>query len=248
MAVEARSSIDPEEVAKFDRLAADWWSPTGSMKPLHKLNPPRLRYIRERIAAQFGRETGGIEGLKGLTIVDVGCGAGLVCEPLARLGAAVTGLDAAATNIEVARLHAARSDLAIDYRDTPAETVAAGTERFDVVLVLEVVEHVVEPTAFLTTCASLMKPDGLLIVSTINRTMKAYALAIVAAERVLRWLPRGTHSWDKFVTPAEIEAALAPSGLTVADCSGLVYHPLFDEWQIGRDTDVNYIAAYAGKP
>lgn len=247
MAVEARSSIDPEEVAKFNRLAADWWSPTGSMKPLHKLNPPRLRYICERIAAQFGRETRGIEGLKGLTIVDVGCGAGLVCEPLARLGADVTGLDAAATNIEVARLHAARSDLAIDYRDTPAETVAAGTERFDVVLALEVVEHVVEPAAFLATCASLMKPGGLLIVSTINRTMKAYALAIVAAERVLRWLPRGTHSWDKFVTPAEIEAALAPSGLAPVDCSGLIYHPLFDEWQIGRDTDVNYIAAYAGK-
>lgn len=244
MAVEARSSIDPEEIAKFDRLAADWWSPTGSMKPLHKLNPPRLRYIRERIAAHFGRETGGIEGLKDLTIVDVGCGAGLVCEPLARLGAKVTGLDAAATNIEVARLHAARSDLAIDYRETPAETVAAGSERFDVVLALEVVEHVVEPAAFLTTCASLLKPGGLLIVSTINRTTKAYALAIVAAERVLRWLPRGTHSWDKFVTPAEIEAALAPSGLTSIDCSGLVYHPFFDEWQLARDTDVNYIAAY----
>ena len=245
MATQARSSVDPEEVAKFDRLAADWWSPTGSMKPLHKLNPPRLRYIRERIAAHFGGETGGLDGLKGLEIVDVGCGAGLVCEPLARLGAAVTGLDAATASIEVARLHAVRSDLAIDYRDTPAEAVLAGPERFDVVLALEVVEHVVEPAAFLATCAGLLKPGGLLIVSTINRTMKAYALAIVAAEQVLRWLPRGTHQWDKFVTPEEIEQALRPAGLTPVDCVGLIYHPLFDEWRTGRDTDVNYIAAYA---
>lgn len=245
MMPEAQTSIDPEEVAKFDRLAADWWSPTGSMKPLHQLNPPRLRYIRDRIVERFGAGRSGVRGLEGLAVVDVGCGAGLACEPLARLGADVTGVDAGPTNIEVARLHAARAGLAIDYRETPVESLVAAGERFDVVLSLEVVEHVVEPAAFLRSCGTLVKPGGLMIVSTINRTGKAYALAIVAAERVLRWLPRGTHDWNKFVTPAEIDAAVAGEGLVPIDCTGLVYHPLFDEWQLGRDTDVNYIATYA---
>jgi len=241
---EAQTSVDPEEVAKFDRLAADWWSPGGSMKPLHQLNPPRLRFIRDAITAWSERDARATDGLKGLRMVDVGCGAGLLCEPLARLGAEVTGLDAAAASLEVARLHAVRSGLAIDYRDALAEDVLASGEVFDVVLALEVVEHVVDPAAFLTTCAGLVRPGGLIFVSTINRTMKAWALAIVAAERVLRWLPAGTHQWDKFVTPEEVSTALAGAGMSETARSGMLYHPLTDEWRLGSDTDVNYAMAF----
>lgn len=244
-AVKTGSSVDPREIERFDAMAADWWNPRGTMKALHRLNPLRLRYIRDQVAGHFGRSATALDGLKGLRLADIGCGAGLLSEPLARLGGKVTGMDMASANIEVARSHAAQSGLTIDYRVVAAEDLLAAGERFDVVLAMEIVEHVTDAAAFLKTCAGLVKPGGLLVVSTINRTMKAYALAIVAAERVLRWVPRGTHDWDKFVTPAEIGGAVTPEGFMELDRSGVVYNPLLDEWRLARDTDVNYMMVYA---
>jgi len=235
------SSVDPAEVERFGRIAAEWWNPRGKFRPLHKFNPVRLTYIKREVALRFGRDERALDALKGLSVIDIGCGGGLMAEPLARLGATVTGVDAARTNIEVAKLHADKSGLAIDYRCATAEAVAAGPETFDVVLALEIVEHVVDPAAFLSTCAGLVRPGGLLFVATINRTMKAYALAIVGAEYVLGWLPKGTHQWEKFVTPEEIEAAVTPAGLTVLDRQGVVFHPLRDEWRLSRDLDVNFM-------
>jgi len=240
------SSIDPGEVARFDAMAADWWNPRGSMKALHRLNPLRLRYIRDQIALRFGRSPTALRGLEGLGLLDVGCGAGLLCEPLARLGAGVVGIDAAPANIEAARRHAAETGLGVDYRAATAEEALAGEERFDVVLAMEIVEHVADPAAFLRCCAGLVKPGGLLFVSTLNRTMKAYALAIVGAEYLLRWLPRGTHDWNKFVKPEEVGEALAQTGFTEVDRSGVVYDPLLDGWRLSpRDLDVNYMMVFA---
>jgi 2-polyprenyl-6-hydroxyphenyl methylase/3-demethylubiquinone-9 3-methyltransferase len=242
------SSVDPAEIERFDAMAADWWNPRGSMKALHRLNPLRLRYIRERIAGQFGTSPTALKGLEGLRLVDVGCGAGLLSEPLARLGAQVVGVDAAPANVEAARRHAAETGLEVDYRATTAEDLLAGEDRFDVVLAMEIVEHVADPAPFLRNCAGLVKPGGLLFVSTINRTMKAYALAIVGAEYLLRWLPRGTHDWNKFVTPEEIGDALAQTGLTETGRSGVVYDPLLDAWRLSRDCDVNYMMVFAAPP
>ncbi|GLS17725.1 ubiquinone biosynthesis O-methyltransferase [Labrys miyagiensis] len=239
------SSVDPQEIRRFDAMAADWWNPRGSMKALHRLNPLRLRYIRDQVAGHFGRSATALGGLKDLRLADIGCGAGLLSEPLAKLGGTVTGIDMAAANIEMAKAHAARSNLIIDYRNSAAEDLLAAGERFDVVLAMEIVEHVTDPAAFLKTCAGLVKPGGLLFVSTINRTMKAYALAIVAAENVLRWVPRGTHDWNKFVTPSEIGAAVEPEGLVELDRAGVIYNPLFDEWRLARDTDVNYMMVFS---
>jgi 2-polyprenyl-6-hydroxyphenyl methylase / 3-demethylubiquinone-9 3-methyltransferase len=241
------SSVDPQEIQRFDALAADWWNPRGSMKALHRLNPLRLRYIRDQIAGHFGRSATALDGLAQLRLADIGCGAGLLSEPLARLGGAVTGIDMASANVEMAKAHAVRSKLAIDYRAAAAEDLAAAGERFDVVLAMEIVEHVADPDAFLKDCAALVKPGGLLFVSTINRTMKAHALAIVAAERLLRWVPRGTHDWNKFVRPSEIGAALEPSGFAELDRAGVVYNPLLDEWRLSRNTDVNYMMVF-GRP
>ncbi|MDQ0396342.1 bifunctional 2-polyprenyl-6-hydroxyphenol methylase/3-demethylubiquinol 3-O-methyltransferase UbiG [Labrys monachus] len=242
------SSVDPGEVGRFDAMAADWWNPHGSMKALHRLNPLRLRYVRDRIAAHFGLSATALKGLAGLSLVDIGCGAGLLSEPLARLGAGVVGIDAAPANIEAARRHAAEAGLAVDYRLATSEELAAGDERYDVVLAMEIVEHVAAPAPFLRSCAGLVKPGGLLFVSTLNRTMKAYALAILGAERVLRWLPRGTHDWNKFVTPEEIAEALAQTGLAEADRTGVAYNPLLDEWRLSRDLDVNYMMVFAADP
>ncbi|MCQ0988994.1 bifunctional 2-polyprenyl-6-hydroxyphenol methylase/3-demethylubiquinol 3-O-methyltransferase UbiG [Jiella sp. LLJ827] len=238
---QGNTTIDDGEIERFSRLATEWWNPAGKFKPLHKFNPVRLDYIRSEIATNFGRDTMQPKPLAGLSILDIGCGGGLIAEPLARLGANVVGADASETNIEVAKLHAAESELEIDYRATTAEDIAAGGERFDVVLALEIVEHVADVDLFLTSCAEMVKPGGLLFVATINRTFKALSFAIVGAEYVLGWLPKGTHQYSKLVRPGEIEAPLKRAGLAMLDETGVVYHPLADEWRLSRDRDVNYM-------
>lgn len=240
--MDARSSIDPDEIARFEAMAAEWWDPHGKFRPLHKFNPVRLAWIRDRLLARFGRDGASPRPLEGLRILDIGCGGGLVSEPMARLGAEVVGVDASHRNVEVARIHAAQGGLAVDYRQGTAEDLLAAGECFDAVLSLEVVEHVADPAAFLGACAGLVSPGGALFVATINRTPQAFALAIVGAEYVLRWLPRGTHSWSKFVRPSEVAAALRPTGLELREFAGMSYNPLRDAWSAGRDLGVNYIA------
>src|SRR5918998_4323036 len=232
------STIDPAEVARFEGIAETWWDPNGPMKVLHKFNPVRLAYIRDEACRRFGRDPRSARPFEGLTILDVGCGGGVLSEPLARLGAGVTGLDPAPNNIRVARLHAERSGLDIDYREEAIETVAARPELFDIVLAMEVVEHVADVQAFVSACCAAVKPGGLLVMATINRTLRAFALAIVGAEYVLGWLPRGTHQWDKFVTPEELCAAINAGGLAVIERRGVVYNPLADQWLLARDTAV----------
>ncbi|WP_237153226.1 bifunctional 2-polyprenyl-6-hydroxyphenol methylase/3-demethylubiquinol 3-O-methyltransferase UbiG [Oryzibacter oryziterrae] len=240
-------TVDQSEVDRFSRIAAEWWDPKGKFKPLHKFNPARLGYLKREISAHFGRNADAANSFEGLTLVDIGCGGGLISEPMARLGATVTGIDPSETNIEVARLHAGQSGLTIDYRAETAEALDAAGDRFDVVLALEVIEHVADVQAFLETVSNLVRPGGLLVVATLNRTIKALGLAIIGAEYVLRWLPRGTHSWDKFVKPEEVEAPLQDFGLTLLDRSGIVFDPFRDIWKESRDTDVNYMVL-ATKP
>jgi 2-polyprenyl-6-hydroxyphenyl methylase/3-demethylubiquinone-9 3-methyltransferase len=235
------STVDPAEVARFSVLASEWWDPRGKMAPLHKFNPVRLAYIRDQVASHFGRDRKRLDSLKSLQILDIGCGGGLLSEPLARLGALVVGADPAGANIEVARRHAARSGLIIDYRCTTAEALADAGERFDVVLAMEVVEHVADVSLFVHRCGEMVKPGGLMIVATLNRTLKSFALAIVGAEYILRWLPRGTHQWDKFVTPHELERALDSAGLQVTDRKGMIYDLFADAWRLADDIDVNYV-------
>jgi 2-polyprenyl-6-hydroxyphenyl methylase/3-demethylubiquinone-9 3-methyltransferase len=238
------NSRDPEEVARFAALADQWWDPDGEFRPLHRLNPLRLGYIRDQAVAQFARDAKSLRPFAGLRLLDIGCGGGLIAEPMARLGATVTAIDAAERNIEVARLHAERSGLEIDYRCATAEELATAGERFEIVLALEIVEHVAEPAAFLESCAELVAEGGLLIASTINRTPKAFALAIVGAEYVMRWLPRGTHRWRKFVRPSELVRGLAHGGIRAADLTGVVLDPLRGEWRLDRrDLAVNYMVA-----
>jgi 2-polyprenyl-6-hydroxyphenyl methylase / 3-demethylubiquinone-9 3-methyltransferase len=240
-------TVDQEEVARFSRLAGEWWDPQGPMAALHKFNPVRLAYIRDRTAEHFGRDPRSLDSQAGLRFLDIGCGAGILSEPLARLGAAVVGADPSAKNIAAAKAHAARSSVGIDYRATTAEALAAAGESFDVVLAMEVVEHVTDVGVFIAHAAALVKPGGLLFVATLNRTAKSFALAIVGAEYVLRWLPRGTHQWDKFVRPDELETAIETGGLRVTDETGVIYNLLSDRWQLGRDMDVNYMLV-AEKP
>lgn len=236
------ASIDPAEVEKFSAMADEWWDPDGKFKPLHKINPLRLTFIRRMICTQFGREDGGGRPLAGLRLLDIGCGGGLLSEPLARLGADVVGVDAAEKNVKTAKAHADRNGIAIDYRHGTVELLAeAGEEKFDAVLNMEVVEHVADPDEFLSCCASLVKPGGLMIVSTINRTSKAFLLAIVGAEYVLGWLPRGTHQFGKLVKPEEIRDALKPLGFECQEPVGVRYTPLADEWSLSRDASVNYM-------
>lgn len=234
------STVDPGEVARFSELSEQWWDPKGKMAPLHKINPLRLTYIRDAACRKFDRNPKSLNCLSGLRILDIGCGAGLLCEPLTRLGAQVIGVDPSATNISVAKLHAERGHLSIDYRCTTIEEMDP-RERFDIVLAMEVVEHVVNVGMFLDRCAALLKPSSMLVASTINRNWKSFALAIVGAEYVLRWLPRGTHQWDKFVTPAELTHHLERNKLAISDQAGVVYNPLADRWSISSDMDVNYM-------
>jgi len=237
----ATTTLDPAEVEKFSRLAAEWWNPKGKMGVLHKFNPVRLGYIRDRAASHFGRDPRAAKALAGLDILDIGCGGGLLCEPMARMGAKVVGIDPARTNVETARLHAGQSGVAVDYRCATAEDLAAAGEAFDMVLAMEVVEHVADVDLFVRTCAHLVKPGGLLVMATLNRTMKSYALAIVGAEYLLRWLPRGTHDWAKFVTPDELAGAIGEAGLAVFDRKGVWYNLLRDRWEETSDLDVNYM-------
>ncbi len=241
------ATLDASEVRRFGDLAAEWWDPKGKFRPLHKLGPARLAFIRQEIVRHFARAHGGLRLFDGLSVLDIGCGGGLVSEPVARLGATVTGIDPAPENIAAASAHAASQVLAIDYRACRVEDLVADGRTFDCVLCLEVVEHVPDVAAFLSECAKLVRPGGLMILSTINRTVKAYALAIVGAEYILRWLPVGTHQWERFVTPDELARHAAAAGLAISHREGLVYNPLTDAWSLSADLDVNYMAS-AGRP
>jgi 2-polyprenyl-6-hydroxyphenyl methylase/3-demethylubiquinone-9 3-methyltransferase len=238
---EDASTIDPAEVARFERVAQTWWDPKGPMRALHKFNPVRLAYIRDEACRRFGRDPKEVRPLEGLSVLDVGCGGGLLSEPLARLGASVTGLDPAPTNIAVAQRHAERSGIPVSYRSETVESVVAAGGRFDAVLAMEVVEHVTDVPAFVRACGAVVKPGGILVMATLNRTLRAFGLAIVGAEYVLGWLPRGTHQWEKFVTPDELTTAIEAAGLAVADLRGVAYNPLRDQWALSRDTSVNYM-------
>jgi 2-polyprenyl-6-hydroxyphenyl methylase / 3-demethylubiquinone-9 3-methyltransferase len=237
----AAGSVDQDEVARFSRHAAQWWDARGPMAALHKFNPVRLAYIRDSAAEHFRRDPARLDSLAGLRLLDIGCGGGILSEPLARLGARVVGADPSESNIAVARRHAERSGLSIDYRPVAAEALAQSGETFDVVLAMEVVEHVADLDLFIDLAASMVVPGGLLFVATLNRTAKSFALAIVGAEYILRWLPRGTHRWEKFVTPDELESAIEQGGLRVVGETGVVYNLFADRWQLSADTDVNYM-------
>ncbi|WP_343080369.1 bifunctional 2-polyprenyl-6-hydroxyphenol methylase/3-demethylubiquinol 3-O-methyltransferase UbiG [Ostreiculturibacter nitratireducens] len=237
-------TVDANEVAKFEAMAAEWWDPTGKFKPLHMMNPCRLDYITRQIAEEFGRDLNEPEPFAGLRILDIGCGGGLLSEPMARLGAEVVGADAAERNIPVARIHAEQQGLDIDYRHTTAEALAEAGERFDAVLNMEVVEHVSDPLAYLTACRQLLKPGGLMIASTINRNPKSFMMAIIGAEWVMRWLPKGTHDWNKFITPEELYGLIREAGLEPVDKKGFVFNPVTWAWSISdRDLSVNYVTA-----
>jgi 2-polyprenyl-6-hydroxyphenyl methylase/3-demethylubiquinone-9 3-methyltransferase len=239
-----QTTVDPGEVAKFEAMAAEWWDPNGKFKPLHMMNPVRLDYITSQIAAEFGRDLTESAPFAGLRILDIGCGGGLLSEPMARLGAEVVGADAAERNIPVAQVHAEQSGLDIDYRHTTAEAMAAAGEQFDVVLNMEVVEHVADPLSYLTACQQLLKPGGLMVASTINRNPKSFMVAIVGAEHVMRWLPKGTHEWSKFITPDELEGLVGDAGLRMVDRQGFVFNPVLWSWSISaRDLSVNYVTA-----
>jgi 2-polyprenyl-6-hydroxyphenyl methylase / 3-demethylubiquinone-9 3-methyltransferase len=235
------ASIDPREVAKFSAIAAEWWDPAGKFAPLHKFNPVRLAFIRGEAAAHFGRDARSLRPFEGLSLLDIGCGGGLLAEPMARLGFAVTGADASEKNIGTARAHAAQSGLVIDYRATSAESLAAEGLAFDVVLNMEVVEHVADVDTYLAACTRLVKPGGLTFVATLNKTLKSLALAKIGAEYVLGWLPRGTHDWNRFLPPTELKASLEESGLTILKTQGVSFDPLGWDWRLSSDVDVNYM-------
>ena len=238
------NTIDASEIEKFQAMAAEWWNPDGKFKPLHMLNPCRLNYITSQIAAEFGCDLTTPQPCKGLRILDIGCGGGLLSEPMARLGATVGGADAAERNIPVARVHAEQQGVDIGYRHTSAEALVEAGETFDAVLNMEVVEHVSDPLAFLTACHDLLKPGGLMTCSTINRNAKSYAMAIIGAEHIMRWLPKGTHEWSKFIAPDELYELLSKAGLDPVDRKGFVFNPISWSWRLSdRDLSVNYVTA-----
>jgi 2-polyprenyl-6-hydroxyphenyl methylase/3-demethylubiquinone-9 3-methyltransferase len=241
----SNSTLDQEEIARFSAMADEWWDPNGKFRPLHQINPVRLSFIRDALCTHYGRDATAPHALEGLTIADIGCGGGLLCEPMARLGARVTGLDPAQKSIEAARIHAQAQGLDINYRAVPAETLRDEGTRFDVVFAMEVVEHVPDVPEFIKLSKNLVRPGGLMMLSTINRTIKSYALAIVGAEYVLRWLPVGTHRWDRFVTPNELASACKGAGLNETSRKGTVFNPLAGSWSLSRDTDVNYLMSAA---
>jgi len=242
MADSAHTTVDPAEIERFSRIAGEWWDPAGKFAALHRLNPVRIGYIRDRAAAHWKRDALSGVPLQGLSLLDIGCGGGLLSEPMARLGARVTGVDAAARNIRVAALHAEKQGLDIDYRQGTAEALAEAGTQFDIVLALEIVEHVADVPLFLKSCGRMVKPGGLLFLSTLNRTAKAWALAIAGGEYILRWLPRGTHDWKKFLKPSEVVNGLCAGGIEAQEIVGVVYSPLSRAWSLNKsDLDVNYM-------
>jgi 2-polyprenyl-6-hydroxyphenyl methylase / 3-demethylubiquinone-9 3-methyltransferase len=235
------ASLDPAEVAKFSAIAAEWWDPAGKFAPLHKFNPVRLAFIRAEAAAHHRRDAKSLRPFEGLSLLDIGCGGGLLSEPMARLGFAVTGADASDKNIGTARAHAAQSALSVTYRAATAETLVEEGLSFDVVLNMEVVEHVADVTAYLEACARLVKPGGLTFVATLNKTLKSLALAKIGAEYVLGWLPRGTHDWNRFIPPARLKASLEQAGLSILKTQGVSFDPFGWDWKLSSDVDVNYM-------
>lgn len=236
-----KSTINDAEIEKFSKMSAEWWDPLGKFKPLHKFNPIRLQYLKNKLCSYFQRDAKSLQPLKGLKILDIGCGGGLLSEPLTRLGAEVTGVDASALNISIARQHAEEMGLQIDYRISTAEDLLKSGEKFDVVLNMEVIEHVDNVDFFMESCAALVKKDGLMFLATINRTLKAWALAIIGVEYILNWLPRGTHQYEKFITPTEAKLYLKNNGFKLYDETGVCYNPIKDVWSLTSDMSVNYI-------
>jgi len=237
------TSVDRHEIDRFAKSAREWWDPAGAHRALHRLNPVRIGFIRDQAASHFALDPRSLTPLAGRSVIDIGCGGGLLSEPMARLGARVTGIDPEAEGIAAARAHMREAGLRIDYRATTAEELARAGAAFDLVLAMEVIEHVAEPGPFIATACRLAAPGGMVVLATINRTLKSFALAIVGAEYVLGWVPRGTHRWERFVTPGEMEAALGAAGFEVAALTGVVFSPLGEGWRPGRDRDVNYMAA-----
>ena len=263
-----KSSLDPEEITRFTKISSQWWDENGPFKPLHQLNPTRIRFIRDQIIPCYGRSfdsssllnndhndhpipsnhTLNSQIFQGLSVLDVGCGGGLVCEPLCRLGAKVTGIDGSEPTIDIAKAHSALSELDINYQCATVESLSDKGEQYDVVLALEIVEHVADVAGFVASCAAVVKPGGLIIFSTLNRTVKSYLMAIVGAEYVVQWVPKGTHEWSKFLTPAELAASLRDQGLILTDIRGMVFNPLKWAWELSSNTDVNYfMTAVKGK-
>ena len=245
--IKRENTVDSAEIVRFSALADAWWDPEGDFSPLHRFNPVRLGYIRNRVCEHFDHDKCSLKPLEGLTVLDVGCGGGLVTEPIARMGAIAAAIDASERNISVASLHAEQGGLAIDYRVAAVETLAAEKKQFDIVLALEIIEHVADVDLFMASCVALTKTGGLLIIATLNRTAKAYALAIVGAEYVLRWMPRGTHQWKKFVKPSELALLLTGNDAEIVDMTGVTYNPLKDDWRLSKDVAVNYMLC-ATKP
>ena len=239
--INRKNTVDPAEIERFSALADAWWNPEGDFRPLHRFNPVRLEYIRRQVCTHFKRDPLNLNTLEGLSVLDIGCGGGLVAEPIARMGARTSAIDASMKNIEVARLHANQSGLDITYRVSTAEKLASEKAQFDIVLALEIIEHVADVDLFVSSCTTLIKPGGLIIFATLNRTAKAFLFAIIGAEYVLRWLPRGTHRWDRFVKPSELVQSLIRQNLNMASISGVSYNPLNDVWRLSKDLAVNYM-------